>query len=497
MFCCGRQAVRRDTVGPAAQLPHDVSIMALTWNVGNAPPPDDFQQLFGDIGSTKPDLVIVGLQECAYEAEFEAFKDQEKPLQKRLKLIKDHFLRRVQVYLGMDYEPVVINEFGEMKIAVFGADRVVHGIRGIKAGREATGLSHVLANKGGLVGSFNVGDVRIALLCSHLAAHEGKMDKRNANVVEILGGTMGLSGSRAVDILGSHHHVIWMGDLNYRTNISITKHPLAEAEHEVKFKEIVSKVEAQDWDWLYANDELQNEIANRRIFCNFKEGPMRFHPTFKVLRQPTLAYLEQRLPSYCDRILWHSQPNVQDDLAMMQLEPLTHVATSDHKPVRGLLKLKTRRFKGLRLSKSTHSMQECIKLQVVTLEGNNLLASDRAEKSDPYVIFESLEELLVLKQKYKTSVKKATLNPKWDNGGELPTLLTTVRSASELVDHCIMMHVFDSDLTSKDDYLGSTCLHLADLGSGSQLDFDLPVMRFSRQEGSLKGVIRILRSSSM
>ena len=96
----------------------------------------------------------------------------------------------------------------------------MHSVRGIKAGAEATGIYHVLANKGaccvvtllslplqflcsalglltcldvfqgGLVGSFTVGDVRIALICSHLAAHEGKMKKRSSNVTEILGGTM-------------------------------------------------------------------------------------------------------------------------------------------------------------------------------------------------------------------------------------------------------------------------------------------------------------------
>jgi Ca2+-dependent lipid-binding protein len=68
--------------------------------------------------------------------------------------------------------------------------------------------------------------------------------------------------------------------------------------------------------------------------------------------------------------------------------------------------------------------------------------------------------MLAPKQKCRTSVKRATLNPKWDKAEDLPMIATTVRSAGDLREHCIMLHVFDSDLTSKDDYLGSGCVSL-------------------------------------
>lgn len=42
------------------ELPSEVTMMALTWNVGNAAPPDDLQQLFGDVKAASPDLVTSG-----------------------------------------------------------------------------------------------------------------------------------------------------------------------------------------------------------------------------------------------------------------------------------------------------------------------------------------------------------------------------------------------------------------------------------------------------
>eukprot|EP00730_Choanoeca_flexa_P004365 TRINITY_DN11674_c3_g1_i3.p1 TRINITY_DN11674_c3_g1~~TRINITY_DN11674_c3_g1_i3.p1 ORF type:complete len:493 (+),score=109.00 TRINITY_DN11674_c3_g1_i3:173-1651(+) len=492
MFCRGREATRKETFGPAGKLKADVKLMTLTWNVGNAPPPEDLKQLFGEVDPAKIDLVIIALQECAYDAVYEPFDEQSKSMRKRLRGIRDHFLRQTQVYLGLAFEPVVTKELGEMKIAVFANDQIVHSIRGVKAGAEATGVYHVLANKGGLVASLSIGELRIALISSHLAAHEGQMEARHDNVKEIMQGTMGLSKNRRVDVIASHHHVIWMGDLNYRTDLAITNHELKLAEHAVKFKEIVSKVEAGDWDWLAANDELQQQIGQCRIFTGFQEAKLNFHPTFKVLRQPDLAYLEQRLPSYCDRILWHSQPNVAHDLTMDELIPLTHVATSDHKPVRGRMTLKTKMFAGLGASrhKAGH-----LKLRLERLEGVGLMAADGNAKSDPYVKFTCLEPMLPPKRKYKTTVKVGTLNPTWTSD-ELPLFDTVLGTMSLLQTRCVQMHLFDSDLMSANDYLGSASVSLADL-STKGMDFDVAVVRFTEQQGALKGRFSVINVSDV
>ena len=38
----------------------------------------------------------------------------------------------------------------------------------------------------------------------------------------------------------------------------------------------------------------------------FAEGPPLFAPTFKLVVGSRLTYTSSRVPSYCDRVLWHS-----------------------------------------------------------------------------------------------------------------------------------------------------------------------------------------------
>jgi hypothetical protein len=68
------------------------------------------------------------------------------------------------------------------------------------------------------------------------------------------------------------------------------------------------------WDALYAHDQLAKEIHEERAMSFFEEGKLIFRPTFKVRRQKGIEYLDQRIPAYCDRVLWRSLPAVKDDL---------------------------------------------------------------------------------------------------------------------------------------------------------------------------------------
>jgi hypothetical protein len=45
------------------------------------------------------------------------------------------------------------------------------------------------------------------------------------------------------------------------------------------------------------------------------------------------VYKTQRLPSYCDRVLWKSMPPLASHVQLQTLSHLPNVTTSDHKPV--------------------------------------------------------------------------------------------------------------------------------------------------------------------
>lgn len=72
-------------------------------------------------------------------------------------------------------------------------------------------------NKGGVGISLRVDDTHMAFISSHLAAHQGKVAQRNADVAEI-SANLHLAGAAAkgADLTTAFHHLFWMGDLNYR-----------------------------------------------------------------------------------------------------------------------------------------------------------------------------------------------------------------------------------------------------------------------------------------
>lgn len=104
-----------------------------------------------------------------------------------------------------------------------------------------------------------------------------------------------------VDVLAGSHHVLWMGDLNYRLQMGADETGDPAKNH----AKVVDWVGASDWTTLYAHDELQQQIASvgeiresgvsihgsQRLslpqghaFTGFREGVelISFPPTFKV-----------------------------------------------------------------------------------------------------------------------------------------------------------------------------------------------------------------------
>ena len=120
-------------------------------------------------------------------------------------------------------------------------------------------------------------------------------------------------------------------------------------------------------------DELRSEIEQNRVFSGFNEGRLNFLPTFKVMRSSHLSpdfpiigtgvdgvvesldgspmlwssgrdgqpccsnrfvqYNSQRIPAYCDRVLWKSRPMHESHVKQRQYGSTPTYGTSDHKPV--------------------------------------------------------------------------------------------------------------------------------------------------------------------
>ncbi|KAL3908135.1 MAG: hypothetical protein SGPRY_009916, partial [Prymnesium sp.] len=115
-----------------------------------------------------------------------------------------------------------------------------------------------------------------------------------------------------LDVLSEFDHIFWMGDLNYRIDFNMRSDDLdKEEDHLAKVKELLAE---KDWAALMEKDQLRASQRNG------------------VERCPGMAHKDQRIPSYCDRILWHSMPTKRDLVKQTFLASVPDVSTSDHKP---------------------------------------------------------------------------------------------------------------------------------------------------------------------
>ena len=116
-----------------------------------------------------------------------------------------------------------------------------------------------------------------------------------------------------------------MGDLNYRISQSNESVRLAIKQGDLKF--------------LLDNDELLQAFRmykdfkdpQYQFFRDFEEGQITFMPTYKF-DKGTSAYdtsKKQRVPAWCDRVLWKRHPKIKQQL----LRSLPDIKFSDHRPV--------------------------------------------------------------------------------------------------------------------------------------------------------------------
>lgn len=136
-------------------------------------------------------------------------------------------------------------------------------------------------------------------------------------------------------------HLIWVGDLNYRINLT---------EAEVK-----AALQRRDLRSLSEYDQLNIERSGGRTFHVFDEGDIDFLPTYKydagTNRYDTSE--KRRAPAWTDRVLWrkaraHLEPHAEDghhsDIRLTSYSSCMDMMMSDHKPVNAIMHLKARKI---------------------------------------------------------------------------------------------------------------------------------------------------------
>lgn len=301
--------LKSKTSAPTPLSKTSLDLFCLTWNLGNFAADED---KFSTFLPPAQDIYVIGFQECNSKT-------------------RDGVLQSLLNGLGFGYDIVRSHRLWDIVLVILIRIELASKVSNVEMATVATGIGDVLGNKGGVGISFRYEDTSLCFVVSHLAARFERVQQRRENYFKIV---RGLRLGNAIDCLSQFDHTIWLGDLNYRTQLG--------------FAETCALVEKRDFAAIAAADQLKQEMSkeNRaeRPFPDFKEGELNFCPTYRWERdENTISNKKEQSPSFTDRVLWHSNPGT--GLLLDWYQSAQHITGSDHRPVLARFTLTPRQFK--------------------------------------------------------------------------------------------------------------------------------------------------------
>lgn len=323
----------------------------VTWNVGGAPPgitpgTSDLLRV-----AAHCDVVVAGLQEVAvgrrgWKAQLAkglgtdwVYVGGESYAGMRVKVFA-RVSARLPDHTSIQLSALSAQDAARVGLSVRAGRYPVVGVAGAGK-RVGVGVADRWPNKGAVALEIRFGQAcRAMFVVAHLAANEDRLQGREDDWRAILRRldrddlplARGADPVIAVPLFHRYEHVFVLGDLNYRIAPPGT-------DHIERVKWVQQRVQKHDWQALVDADQLMQEKMGDKVFANFQEGEINFPPTFKI-DPKTGQYSVNRVPSYCDRILWHSLPARVDLVKCVQYTSLVNFKQSDHIPVFGEYELR-------------------------------------------------------------------------------------------------------------------------------------------------------------
>lgn len=268
----------------------DLVIFIGTFNANAKNPKGSFQEWLKT--EDEPDIYAIGCQEVVNLNAFNMVTPahMSRPWENKLKqeIPKKYCLISSKQLVGI-------------LLVIFVRRELLPYISSIQFDTVGVGFLNVGGNKGGVAIRIHIFDTRITFINSHLAAHKDDVEARNANFHSISErihlhnyknklqtaayearkeGTFRQKDSETET--GQGDYMFWFGDLNYRLNFENLDdvHRLIEEKGEECIPELLKA------------DQLKDEMRKGNVFKGFKEGPIRFMPTYKF--QPKTDLYERR-----------------------------------------------------------------------------------------------------------------------------------------------------------------------------------------------------------
>lgn len=225
----------------------------------------------------------------------------------------------------VEYSLVASKQLVGLLLCIFVNKKHLNNVSEVQFTVVATGTLGVMGNKGAVAIRFKFYDSTFCIINAHFNAHQTNVQRRNQDYHEIFNRIVFYVDNQLFNIL-DHDHIFWLGDLNYRIDLS---------DNEVR-----AKIAEKDWNALLAADQLVNQMKAKNVFPGWQEGVIDFAPTYKYVigtnEYDNSDGTKRRIPAWCDRILWRGTNIKQLRYGRYEL------LTSDHRPVFALFQVEAK-----------------------------------------------------------------------------------------------------------------------------------------------------------
>ncbi|WJX67088.1 phosphoinositide 5-phosphatase [Trifolium repens] len=277
-----------------------------SWNIGGIAPPQNLDiEDWLNIQNDSADIYVLGFQEIVPLNAANVLGPQNKKISMKWNSLIGATLnnkRPMKVENVDDFQCIITRQMVGMLITIWARSDLYQSIHHLNVSSVGCGIMGCLPNKGSISIRFFLHETSFCFICSHLASGGKEKDRRqrNVNAADILSQTSFPAGplhdmpQKIID----HDLIVWLGDLNYRIDMS--------------YSTTLSLIKRKEWKTLLKHDQLKMELKKGHVFQGWHEGDVEFPPTYKYLPNSD-DYIgcddqhmskKSRSPAWCDRIIW-------------------------------------------------------------------------------------------------------------------------------------------------------------------------------------------------
>lgn len=218
------------------------------------------------------------------------------------------------------YALLGMQQLGGVIMLLFTKSQQLSQIKSIQYSFHKLGFGGIAANKGAVGISLVYSTTKFCFITSHLSAGLGNIEQRHIDYKMVNKNLC--FGNKNLKI-GSHDAIIWLGDLNFRINMSN--------------EEAKTLISQKNYKEMLKHDQLHKQMSDGESFPFYEEMDIVFDPTYKFDKNTDIYDTSEksRIPAWTDRILFKGSV-----LEQKAYQSIKAVKFSDHRPVFGIFEAK-------------------------------------------------------------------------------------------------------------------------------------------------------------